>query len=286
MSNGYYFYLNGVACSYDLTSADGSEAYGESVSLESGVSAEVIIKCPWASRFKLIRGLMGGVTLNGTYMTFLKPAMLPDYPKALCTGIGGIKGLLPATRRDGWPTYKFALVTAQFTVPPWIQDESYPPFTTLNITTAPEVFTPPGGAFYMPALSGAPVAENSLGIIRAHSEVTITREFIPYPPVAACMKLAGTINSDDITISDRTFPRGCLMFVGMGEATPMADPMTGYQAYKVSYKFMGNDDTEFNKFLGRDGEYHTVNSQKDGSGRAPFEYASHSWFFGNDLASP
>lgn len=279
IGDGPIFFINGVPC--------GLQGLDESVGRD-GYSARMGIKCDWLSRGLVIAGLMGGVSLNGTQMTLTPPATSPYFPRAMCTSIGGIK---PFTYKpidfdnNGFPIYDMCIIEANFTVPPWTQFDEYPPFTTLSFNSAPEVFSPPGGSFYMPGLNETPIAESSVGIIRPHCEITMTRELFPYIPDDAIMLMQGCLNSKTQIFFKRSYPVGCLMFIG-ADAERASDPATGNETYTVSYKFMGNYQVDFNKFFGKDGQYHLLNTKPDGSGNTPFPYVDFDWFINDDLAPP
>jgi len=254
-----------------------------------GFRADVTFRCQWSDRLALAQALRGGITNAGTTLITTPPYRYPDAPGLCYTSGGGFKG--EKRRRDSrnWASYEYCLIPATFTVPNWAEVAQFPgvpPFTTVTINGAPEVFSPPGGAYYMPDLSGSPISEATVGLIRPHCEITIKRSYLPYPPVAADMFLQGMLNDEPVVFSDHTFPRGCLMYLCMSSAEPQADPSTGNQSYECAFKLIGNYQVEFNEFLGADGEWHYLNTKPDGSGVPPFLYADFRWFFGNDLAPP
>jgi hypothetical protein len=279
--------IGGVLCTIEEEGGI-AESWGD-----QGEQTTVYLQCAWADRRKVVKGLLGSVTLTpgtGKFVQVL-PFVYPDNPSIRCTSIGEVKGKAMVRDSRGWAAYKKCVVPANFSRPSWgeiSQDkktDNLPAYTTVAGTSAPEVFSPPGGTFYMPDLSGVPIGETNLGLIRPHCEITMTREKLPYPPLDANMFLQGTLNDEEIRFFDRVFPRGCLMYMGMS-FDPETDQATGEQTYTVKYKFLGNYTVEFNQAMGVDGEWHYLNSKADGSGDPPFFYERFTWFFEDDLDPP
>lgn len=276
------FQVGGVNCWID---EDGGvvESWGS-----EGFRAEVAFRCAWSDRLALALALRGGITAAGSALVTTPPFRYPDAPGLACTALGQFRP--EKLRRDArkWAAYEYCVIPATFTVPTWTEGEQWPgvpAFTTISFNGAPEVFSPPGGAFYMPDLSASPVSEATIGLIRPHVEISIKRSFLPYPPVDADMFLQGMLNDEPVRFADHIFPRGCLMYLCMA-AEPQSDPSTGTQTYECTFKLIGNYQVEFNEFLGSDGDWHFLNTKSDGTGDPPFLYGDFRWFFGDDLAAP
>lgn len=287
----------GVTCEVDLTNA-GSNLERATVMRydpSQGWSADVTLKCPWNSRFTVVRGLLGGPYATGRTITYLLPATWPGVPWLYCTSLGDITGLKPSTNQiSGWIEYQYALIPAHFSKPPWDAvggsqanqgDPSGLPFTTTTFRTSAEVFQPPTGCYYYDGgtYDGKPVAESSVGVVRSRVEISMVRHRMPFIPLAESLQNQGFVNDAPVTFANYTFPAGCLLFTGMQVGEPTADPGTGNRCWDVAFGFLGNENLTWNEYLDPSGEWVAINSASDGSGDPPFASVSFADLFGTEF---
>jgi hypothetical protein len=138
----------------------------------------------------------------------------------------------------------------------------------------------PQGTYYVaPFGAGAKLANGAqIGIISPRVEVSMSRHWQPRVPLDEVMSLISGVNDEEITLANRTFPRGTLLFAGLG-TDPRNDP-NGYPVQELEYTFLGRYETEWNEFLdGETQEFQFLNTKQDGSGDFPFPYISFSNIF-------
>lgn len=255
---------------------DGTQG-GIQESWPEGQPARVVVhySCAWSDRFALMAGLRGGVS-GGVVVS---PHAYPHSPNLVCVGIGEIKVVKPRVV-DGFAVYDYAVVPAEYSVPQFdmtagtlgaaYADPSGKPFTNTDWAVTVEVFQPPTGSYYWEggAHAGKPVPDSSLGIIRPRIEFTLRRSWLPYPPLAFFAAYSGSLNDDDVVISDHTFPRGTLLLPG-GQGGMVRDGSTEGRTGELAYTLVGNGPVqdgsgstftpEWNHFLSPDGSWQYVN---------------------------
>lgn len=263
--------IGGVACS--LVYEDGvTESY-----LAEGPSASVTLKCPWARRLDVLKALLGSVAIAGSTVTRLPPHAYPDNPNLKAVEIGEVRGLKPRRREDGWIAYDKALIPVTYRVPTWtfpdtdggFRDASGQPYTSTKFRVSSEVLVPPKGAFYWP--DGSTVEADGVGLVRSKVEISMTRHWMPYLPLNANLSLAGKLNSAAVRFADKSFARGTLLYMGMDSS--FSRNTIGELTHEITYTMIGNESSEWNAFLHRDGTYKLINTKADGTGLPPFGYA-------------
>jgi hypothetical protein len=295
--------LNFLGAAVSIPFADmGDQAIVESWPPE-GPTADVWFQCNWADRYTVVKYLRGGTIRsgNGKTISYLRPASYPDSPNMLCTAINEIRGIKPRVYQagsflptgqslPGWGYYELARVHAHFSVPTWDavgqspQDPSGLPMTTTRYSSRAEIFAPPTGSFYYAAgaYNTKPVAESSAAVVRSRVEIAMTRHMVPYPYLSDIMEWDGCVNDQTVTFADRTFPRGCLLFLG-ADMDPVADPTTGERCWDYTFNFMGNFNIEWNEFMDPAGVYVLINNSPAGTGDPPFEYIDYGALFGTTI---
>lgn len=252
----------------------GDRAVVEMAPDQAGLQATVIFKCAWAQRLNVIKGLLGYVTPNGASIVRVPPVFYPDLPKLYCKSVGEVKAIKPRVRStgDGWFDAAYALITANFGAPVWQLDDaadlSGKLWTTTRTRTSAEVFIPPVGAYYFET-TGKPVPEANVGIMRPKIEISMTRHWLPYMPLAEAAAAIGHVNSGTLTLGNFTFAAETLLFAGMS-TQPAADTI-GNVIQEVEYCLLGNmDGISWNKFFSPAGTWDYINTAAGGGGSRPF----------------
>ena len=268
--------INGVSTTIAVEDTGGS-AITEAIDQE-GPTASVIFQCAYANRYTLIKGLMGTVIANGRQIVRVPPYQYPPSPNLYCQSISNVYGIKARRDTSGWLIYDTARLTANFAVPKWQFNQAAPggqndpsgqPWTITKTKTSAEVFTPPGGSYYVgPFPGGKPAEESSIGVVRPRTEISITRKFMPFLPLNEIQLLAGKVNQDTFIIGNRGLTAGMVLFVG-ANSEPSNDP-AGNPTQDIEYTFMANDDYDWNTFQAKDGTWQALNTKADGSGSKPF----------------
>lgn len=276
--------LGGVPCAI-RTEGDGGQgvttAFGE-----TGPETTVNLVVPYDGARLVAKALLGYVSASGGNVTYYAPFSNPENPNEVCTSIGAWQGIKPVTLPSGWLVYDRVVMPARFSVPPWspdgTTDPSGLPFTVTRVKVSAEVFSPPVGSYYYTAgtYNGKPVAESSVGIIRTRAEITITRVRMPVLPLGAMQDFSGVVNDGPITIGDKIYSKGTLLFTGGDPGEPFADPATGDRVWTITLQFLGNDSLDWNAYMDPNGEYQLINSRSDGTGSPPFAYRNYTALFG------
>ena len=246
------FYILGLPVSIDLEGV-GDQAIIENLT-QDGPTADVTMRCYWADRFTVYKGLVGGAYKSGTQVKYAWPFTYPDSPNLRCVGISNVRGIKPRTNASGWVYYAQCRFVAHFAVPSWdaipqnqgAPDPSFQEMTTTRMRGTSEIFAPPGGSLVF--ADGSPVPDSSIGIVRGRTEIVMTRHLVPWPPINAIMSLTGCVNNDTITFGDQTFARGFLLYTNP-DIEPVSDPSTGNRCWDITFTMLGNQDYEWNKFL-------------------------------------
>jgi hypothetical protein len=268
--------INGCPVSIVLD-GDGEHAVIERATLTEGPSADVVFKCDYANRNLVVLGLLGGVVNNAGTITRVPPMAYPPNPNIFCTNIGDITGIKPFTNELGWIEYQYVKIPAHFSMPTWDvikgvtnPDPSGYTYTTTKFKGNCEIFVPPIGSYYYKTgtFSGKPVETSSVGIVRSHAEIQVTRHQIPFLPVTQLMDNAGSVNYDPIKFGDYTFPAGCVLY-STWDIEPKADP-AGIRLWDINLSILANFDTPWNKFFDPAGSWSEINTKADGTGDPPF----------------
>jgi hypothetical protein len=260
---------------------------------EFGPETSVRFKCAWGERALLASALLGGVTINddGT-LDRVPPFNLPFAEQLYCVNIGDVEPLQPYLDPSGWVAYVEAILPANFAALTWQAGANDPsgrvdpsglPYTTTKFRVSSEVFQPPSGAYYIGPFGSTarPAPEALVGIVRPKVEIAMTRHWMPKVPLNDAMELIGGVNQEEITLGDRTFPRGCLLFAGMS-SDPRNDPK-GFPVQDLEFSFIGNHSVEWNQFMSTDGSWQFLNTARDGSGDFPFAYVDFTPLFAPTL---
>lgn len=280
--------IGGIDCSLSLGDDGRGDVFGESWP-SSGPEASAEFRCAWTDRYALARALMGSSTSVGGVILQVPPYAWPESPNIFCAALGTIRGEVPRILQvpegrapAGWMAFTRAVIPARFSVPRYDipgtspdppKDPSGRTYTSTRFQLSGEVFTPPNGTFYYQDGGAAwvPVHDSLLGIIRPRVEISMTRHWLPWNfDLEVLMRLIGGVNSYPVQFTNRTFPRGTLLFGGFS-ATEQVDSL-GERSYDIECGMLGNYDVEWNELMGQDSEWHLVNSQDDGLGDTPFPY--------------
>lgn len=216
-----------------------------------------------------------------------------DWTKYVCTSIGECRPVEPATEigqdnggRDpaGWPYYDKVIIPTKWSVPLYaVLEDPYPPstigldpsgfpYTTTRWRTAGEIFSPYTNAYRFKN-EATPANEANVGILRAKTELSITRHFMPFVDTLSLDGLIGKINMDPITISTDTNPPESILYLGY-DAEPYINPSNGKIVYDVTHRMMVNGPVpdkdgvpqeSWNYFMNRSG-FWDVLVQRDGGG--------------------
>lgn len=283
MSSPATFTIGGVTCGLKVD-GDGSSAIVESLNMMEGAKAKALISCAWASRYQVLRGLAGSVTMSGSSIVRNAPFAYPDSPNLFCTEIESItpRGVAPPAG-SGWPQWQKAVIAAVFTVPKWQfasgtpgqqVDASGQPWTTTRFRGSGEVFTPEGNTYKWSSgsFAGQPVKNSHVGVVRPRTEIGMTRHWMPYVPVGFNATYGGTINQNPIQMSDHLYPQGTVLFSHIN--TEIASDTLGNLTQEVEYVMIANDDDiDWNKYLDPGGSWTFIDTAGNGTGAMPFRYA-------------
>jgi len=290
------FPILGVPCTL-VVDGDGSRAVAERYVSGEGWSADATIKCAWDDRFTVLKGLLGGLLYTGRTITYLQPFSYPPLPALKCVSTGDITGLKYRTDQNtGWASYDSALIPAHFKVPTWDaiagaggqneqSDPSGLPFTTTTFSASADIFQPPTGSYYYASgtYNTKPVQDSTIGLVRSHVQIKMTRHRMPFIPLDDIMNYDGTVNNAPIQFADRIFPTACLLFTGADTSEPTNDPGTGERCWDITFNFLGNYNITWNEVLDPSGNWVAVNDKSDGTGAAPYEEVDFSVLFGTEF---
>jgi hypothetical protein len=248
---------------------------------QDGPRVNVTFECDYASRYQFLKGLCGSSSGGPGGIVRVPPFAYPPSPNLFCIAVPSIRGV--GWKWDGsWATAREARITATFGVPKFgfeaaggNPDPTGLPWTTTRFRITAEFLKPTyGGTFYWTnggPQNGKPVPDSGLSLILPHSEVEISRHWMPYIPIAEALEYAGSVNSVPITLSNYTFPAGTILFVGMN-ASETADTI-GNRVFECSYIFVANYLQRWSDVLQSDGFFYPVNTDPSGSGDDPYPSA-------------
>jgi hypothetical protein len=314
--------INGVDCNL-YTGPDGEDTLGESHPPE-GRRVTVWLICRWQDRLRLIAGLLGTVAYeDGTVVRtppFAYPVAEADdvtgpeaeggvYPsRTFCTAIGGIRGVKWAadpdgsvTGLEGWGYYRYALIPAEFTTPPYLieplagggeggGDMLGQAYCVSKTRIAGEMFSPPSGALKYKGgqFDGREVNDVNSSQIRVRYELSCTRVRMPLIPTATIDQFTGTVNANPFPLEDEQVAKGAALFMG---ANPQerSDPYDGQIVYDLELVWLVNADTsanggpnpDWNYFLDPSGSWTQVIKAADGN--PVFPYADHTELLSDEI---
>jgi hypothetical protein len=243
--------LGGYSLYLGFPDGDPSDAVQEAFQPGPGQTptAQVIMQCDWKSRY-MIWGLMLGTAIGGPGGIIRNyPMQYWDSPNLYCTAISNAKPI----QYVGGFTFSRCRFTATFSRPVYDQN-----WSTIAVKISSQVTQVPVGTFVWQGGvdSGKSVPEAQLGVIVPHTEITITRHYMPYLPIAEAMAYGGTVNVNPVTVSNQRFAPGQLLFGGMsGE---ISTDISGNRTYKLEYAILGIATHTWNQLLDRALTYQNV----------------------------
>ncbi len=284
----FSFLVNGVPCSL-YVGEDGQQGGLRVTYPPDGPHATMVLQCPWAGLSAVYNGLRGGV-INGVRVP---PTQFPYGENLFCTAVSDPVSIGYTRWNDGFPGYKLARFTAEFTVPPFDfldhdpttphMDPSGWAYTTTTLRTSAEMFSPPYGSYYWEQLTdvGKPVAGATVGKLLTKTEYSVKVHWMSTGDIPGIADLEGTLNLNPVQIGATTYPKGTLLFAsGNSEIAPES---FGGRIWNYEYIFIGNgpvDDPfwgvmipEWNMYMNSYGTYSLINTKADGSGKRVYPYA-------------
>ena len=275
--------INGVGCNI-YTGEDGQQGHLTERHPEGGREATVVFICGWADRLDLVAGLVGTVDYDGETIQRTPPFAYPLASsdedagvlprRTFCTSISSIDGIKwradldgTATGLAGWGGFVYALVTAEFTSPPYLieptpdggelfNDLLGQTYCVSKTRTSGEVFSPPTGAYIYAegASRGKPLDDVGASRIRCRTEISATRVRMPIMPDETIDSLIGCVNSAAFTVEGTQYPPGSVLFTG-ANPEPKSDPYNGGIVLDIELTFLANspdpdsgDPLDFNYF--------------------------------------
>jgi hypothetical protein len=271
----------------------------ESPWTDRGMEVAIDFQVSWVDRIKLLYALRGSCGFNnGEYWRSL-PKSLPrladdtigdiddredqnQYPwdRYFCSSIGPCRQIKTrVTDEDGdptdvvgWPYYEEVVMPTVWTVPLYVvsdkaydpktvgKDPSGYPYTITRTHTSGEIFSPYTNAFKF-TNEATPANEANIGILRAKTELSITRVFMPVLDTLTLDAMIGKINTDHIQFGSDVNPPESMLYLGY-EYEPYVNPANGKIVYDVTHRLMvngpvldkdGNPQESWNYFMNRSG---------------------------------
>lgn len=268
---------------------------------DDGLEIQIDFVIEWSDRIKLIQNLNGACSYdNGAYHRKVPikipaligdsspglPGMADDYMwyRFVCAGAGEFKPLKWRTDVDGertgiagWGFYSAVIVPTHWRVPSYVIDDAkftpdFPgadvsgyPYTTTDIKTSGEAFSP-YAASYKFLGSGTQVDDAKVSLIRGRREITITRHYMPYVDFDRLGKMIGRVNKEPFVFGNNEYKAESLLYLG-SEIESRPDAATGGLYYNIIHHIMANgsvkDDDDktsssWNSFITPDGKWDTI----------------------------
>lgn len=208
-----------------------------------GPKAVVKFKCLWDDHYTMVQELMGlWVGKPPSSIVYTLPFSYPPSPNLICTNVTSIEpfgrpwviasNYLNQTIGLPWIARKRAIITAEFTVPPYraLQEGG---FWSLSIDTGGEFLTLPDITYRF--ADGTPTG-TPVGFFLPQVEITVTRYKMPFIPDQVMIPLTGSINGYPFQIGYNIYPPYSLMF--MPGHTEVESDVLGNLTYTTQYKFM------------------------------------------------
>lgn len=305
--------INGVPCNI-WTGDDGQQGHlAESTTLEGGRKSTVRFRCDWYDRDDLIAGLIGTVDYVGGSIVRTPPFTYPRRPnddrsqapgkifkpRHFCTAITDVQGLKwfadpdgSRTGLAGWGGFEWAILTAEFTSPPYLIEQVDGGFgDALGITYAVselrvsgEVFSPPTGAYRWAGgqFNGDELKDVHMGITRPRVELSVTRVRMPLIPYDTLAMMIGTSNQNSIPVGPHRVTPGAALFMGYNPRA-YSDPYHGGIVYDIEMLWLingpvvaGGADADWNLYLDPQGQWNQVVQDLDAANPpGPFPMADH-----------
>jgi hypothetical protein len=239
---------------------------------ESGPSATVVFQTAWSNHYTFVASLLGQWTgTPPSTFSYIGPFAYPvgGTTSLMCTSVTSIEGqgkyIPDPVAGLPWLTRTRAIVTAQFTRPPW-QPAANGGYFKASFHAAGQFLSLPDGALHYGTSSGPPVANGQAQLIVPQAEISITRYRMPFIPDFIMVPLIGTVNNSAFQILNNSYPIGSLLFA-TGNTDTEAD-VFGNITYTVEYKFLYNP-IGWNNLLNPNGTSGFV-PVVDGNGNSPY----------------
>ena len=269
------FYIGDVPVKFAFPDGDAGSCIDENAGSGTAPVATVQLQCPWADRYIVFSGLLGTATGGPGAIYRVAPFAYPPSPNLFCVGISSAR---PTGRHTGGWDWDECRFSATFSYPPFnfvgqsggITDPSGQPWTTTRARVSANVTQVPLGTFkwLSGTDAGKAVPEAQLGITVPHTEYVLTRHLMPYLPIDEAETYVGKVNDTEISIGNRTYNAGELLFAGMGGECN-ADVQAN-RTFRAEYTILGVKGHTWNQLLDRKLVWIEVNTEADGSGDAPF----------------
>ena len=195
-------------------------------------------KCLWEERFALVQGLLGQWTGKPPgSVVYTGPYQYPFSPNLICTNVSSIEMHgKPGFDILGmpWLVKQYAIVTAEFTRPPWAAAAEGGYFS-ITFQGSAQTLEIPETTFRF--ADGTPTL-TPIGLVVPQAQISVKRFRMPFIPDAYAAQLLGTVNNSVFVIGNNAYPAGSLLFAGINTETE-ADVL-GNITYTVEYMFIYN----------------------------------------------
>jgi hypothetical protein len=278
---------------------DGRGGIRETMWGDRGMEVAIDFRVPWKKRLQFLYLLRGSCGYDGANYWRYPPIQLPiiesdsiadlntkeefsSYPwnRYYCSSVGECRPIgMRTSNKDGdptgepgWPYYDEVIVPTKWSVPLYRigddqidpatpgSDPSGFPYTTTRWRVAGQIFSPYTNAYRF-AGEATPANEANIGILRAKTELSITRHFMPIVDTVALDALIGKVNLDEIQIGSDVNPPQSMIYLGY-EAEPYVNPSNGRLVYDVTHRLLvngvvfdkdGDPQESWNYFMNRQG---------------------------------
>jgi hypothetical protein len=256
---------------------DASSGLRETMHSDVGMQVEIDFRVPWTRRLQFLYILRGSCGFDGDNYWRQLPVSLPTilfdsvaemnenedqapyaWDRYYCTSMGQGRPLKMRTSDDqgeptgwiGWPYAEEVIIPTVWTVPMYtIAEDPYDPktvgmdpsgfpYTTTRWRTTGEIFSPYTNAYKF-VNDVTPANEANIGILRAKTELSITRHFMPFVDTVTLDAMIGKVNLDPIQIGSDTNPFESMLYLGY-ETEQYANPSNGKIVYDITHRIMVN----------------------------------------------
>ena len=205
---------------------------------EQGPSATMRFKCLWEERYTLAQGLLGQWTGKAPgSIVYTGPYQYPFSPNLICTNVSSIemhgKPIFDILGMP-WLVKQYAIVTAEFTRPPW-SAAAEGGYFSISFRGSAQTLDIPETTFRF--ADGTPTL-TPIGLVVPQAEIAVKRFRMPFIPDAYVAQVLGCVNNAPFTIGYNPYPAGTLLFAGINTDTE-ADVL-GNITYTVEYIFIFN----------------------------------------------
>jgi hypothetical protein len=209
---------------------------------EQGPAATVVFQTPWSNHYAFVASLLGQWTgTPPSTFSYVGPFAYPvgGTTSLMCTSVSSIEGagkyIMDPVAGAPWMTRTRAIVTAQFTRPPW-QPAASGGYFQIKFNGSGEFLTLPQGSYFFGSSSGMPVPNSQAGLVVPQAQISVIRYRLPFLPDAISMPLLGSVNNAPFTIGTNTYGTGTLLFM-VGSSDTNAD-VFGNITYQFEYQFI------------------------------------------------